>query len=56
VIKKTNNGFLIRCDKCGIEEEVDTHDDMFVFKEMIKESGWKSKKKYQNICADCAGG
>jgi hypothetical protein len=55
MIKKTKNGFMVKCDSCGYEEVVDTHDDMFVFKEMLKESGWISKHRYKNICADCGG-
>lgn len=53
MIKKTKDGFTVQCDKCGYSETIDTNDDMFVFKEILKESGWKSKHHYQNICEDC---
>jgi hypothetical protein len=53
MIKKTKNGFLIKCDKCGYEEEIDTHDDMEVFKEIINGTGWKSRHSFKNICEDC---
>jgi hypothetical protein len=53
MIKKTKEGFMIRCDTCGNEEEVDTHGDLEVFKEMMHEAGWKTLHGYKNRCEDC---
>jgi ribosomal protein L37E len=55
MIKKNKESFTIRCDKCGFEEDIDTHGDIEVFKIIIAENGWKSLHSYKNICEDCGG-
>jgi hypothetical protein len=53
MIEKVKEGFKISCNRCGFHETIDTHDDMEVFKEIIRETGWASHRRCKNFCEDC---
>lgn len=53
MIERVSEGFKITCNRCGFSEVIDTHGDMEVFKEIIRETGWVSHHKYKNYCEDC---
>lgn len=54
MIKKSKTGeYIIRCDNCNYEEQIDTAGDFEKLKIILHETGWKTKHKFKNLCEDC---